>query len=260
MEPQSISLLHQEPPRQDAGTSNTAANVDQPFDKFIRCKQEIMMTDYDRVVDLNRKLHKAGLVEQYVENTEWGPVSSFLADIGTNDKDILDDGCATGAIAERISQMYPVWRSYDGVDNCSEHVVQFNDRGLPRARARIGNAVFLTDQQDASKDIALFLFVLNNLDKEDNRLALRELRRVLRPEGQLFVGLNVYLDREQAFDYVNPDVREKTGAQPTGMFYPQKDSFLKELKEAGFEVESSKEIYRDNNPLIMLFVRARAQK
>jgi hypothetical protein len=48
----------------------------------------------------------------------------------------------------------------------------FNRRGIPRARAVIGNAIDLNTQSDSSKDIVVCLFILQHLSEDDGRKAL----------------------------------------------------------------------------------------
>ena len=114
------------------------------------------MTNYEEIAEYNRKLFQ-GLVEELAENTDWEPVSKFFAEVGTKGKDILDVGCATGSLAARLAKANYRWQSYRGVDICKEYVDKYNSRGIPEAKAEVGNGTNLNTQSDCSKDVVILL-------------------------------------------------------------------------------------------------------
>ena len=69
---------------------------------------------------------------------------------------------------------------------------EFNRQYRKRnARAEIGNAVELEKFNDNSKDIVVSLIVLQELDQENSIKALRELRRVAKPNAYALIGVTV---------------------------------------------------------------------
>ncbi len=148
------------------------------------------MTRAESVQKYNKTLWKAGLVQQLVENSDENLLIKFCEDIKTDEKDMLDIGCATGAIASILATRCPGWKSYLGIDLTIEYVEAFNGRQLPAARAEIGDATCLMIES-SSKDIILCLFVLQHLSKDEGRQVLREIKRVARPSADVLIALTV---------------------------------------------------------------------
>jgi SAM-dependent methyltransferase len=150
-------------------------------------------------------------------------LESFVARIvaGLNLKDrparILDVGCGTGANLEMLAQ----FGEAEGVD-VSEDALRFcRARGL--TKVKLGAAEQLP-YEDASFDLVTALDVVEHLD--DDAAGLREMRRVLRPDGRALLFVPAFMWLWGVQDDVSNHRRRYT---------------LPELRErvraAGFEVE-----------------------
>lgn len=95
---------------------------------------------------------------------------------------VLDFGCGSGRVARYVAP------------TCAElWAVDVSPRMLELARERLGEAtnlrfarchdVGMPDVATASVDVVYSFLVLQHLEREDAFLAMRELRRVLRPDG-----------------------------------------------------------------------------
>jgi SAM-dependent methyltransferase len=103
-------------------------------------------------------------------------------------KRLLDIGVGTGrttGILRLLSE------DYVGIDY-SPVMVEVCQRNNPRADIRVGDARTLTGFDDATFDLVVWSYNgIDSLDHDDRALALRSMRRVLRPEGLvLFSTLN----------------------------------------------------------------------
>lgn len=97
-----------------------------------------------------------------------------------NPRELLDVGCGTGALAERIAS--ELHTSVTGTDQSERMAELTRHRGIPAIVADAGSLPFDTNSYDA----VLAAWMLYHV--ADLNLALSEIRRVLRPGG-LFVAV-----------------------------------------------------------------------
>src|ERR671931_528660 len=99
--------------------------------------------------------------------------------------DILDAGCGSGGMTRYLGS----FGRGTGVDLAPEALTLAKQRGLPRlARASVGAIPFL----DGSFDVVTSFDVLYHLNVDDDRGALSEIHRVLRPGGIALIRLPAF--------------------------------------------------------------------
>ncbi|MEP6922745.1 MAG: class I SAM-dependent methyltransferase [bacterium] len=129
-----------------------------------------------------------------VEETHWWFVgrrrilSSFVAQIlnqpGKKECQILDVGCGTGANLEMLAE----FGQAEGVDVSTEALDFCRARGLRSVRQ--GEAEHLP-YEDSSFDLVTGLDVVEHLD--DDLAGLKEMRRVLRPDGRVLIFVPAFM-------------------------------------------------------------------
>jgi len=160
-------------------------------------------------------------------------VTNFIRKVMNDKSDnclrILDLGCGNGAALSLVSESLSS-NIYWGIDFCSDFISIANDRNLSNCTFNHGDARSL-DFEDNFFDIVYSeRCLINILDWEEQKLALKELYRVLKPEGFYLMlenftdGLNninkarsefglkalkeayhnKYFDKKLFFDYINP--------------------------------------------------------
>jgi SAM-dependent methyltransferase len=102
----------------------------------------------------------------------------YLAPNGSHARRILDVGCGTGTMLTYLA----AFGNAEGVDIDEEAIGFCRDRGLQNVR--LGEAANLPFD-DGSFDLVTALDVVEHLD--DDVAAFREMKRVLRPGGQILV-------------------------------------------------------------------------
>jgi SAM-dependent methyltransferase len=147
-------------------------------------------------------------------------IASFLKGLFRGDQSrpaILDVGCGTGANLELLDQFGVA----EGVDVSSDALEFCRQRGLVRVRQ--GEAEKLP-YDDQTFDLVTGLDVVEHLD--DDLAGLREMHRVLRPQGRILLFVPAFMFLWGVQDDISNHRRRYT---------------LKELKqrvrEAGFELE-----------------------
>jgi SAM-dependent methyltransferase len=164
-----------------------------------------------------------------VEGTHWWfagrrrILESFLeriiADLKIKDRPprILDVGCGTGANLEMLSR----FGEAEGVDVSEDALAFCHARGLERVR--LGAAEQLP-YEDGSFDLVTALDVVEHLD--DDAAGLREMRRVLRPDGRALFFVPAFMFLWGVQDDISHHRRRYR--------LPQ---LLKTVRAAGFEIE-----------------------
>jgi ubiquinone/menaquinone biosynthesis C-methylase UbiE len=130
-------------------------------------------------------------------------------------------------------------------------VDRFNSRFTAHnATAKQGNAVNLDQFGDDSKDIVVSLFLIQDLDKGDGIKALRELRRVAKPNADALIGLTV----------------NRTHVEKVKMWRGKEvciwnwNEFMEALSNEGFKVEEVEEVPGKHLNYPRLYVWARVKK
>lgn len=142
-------------------------------------------------------------------NPTSGPGSSTLK--------ILDVGCGTGANLEMLSQ----FGEAQGVDVSAEALAFCRARGLDNVK--LGEAERLPFEENAF-NLVTGLDVVEHLD--DDLAGLKEMRRVLRPDGRALLFVPAFMFLWGVQDDISHHRRRYT-----------LDSLKQVVKQAGFEVE-----------------------
>ena len=104
---------------------------------------------------------------------------------GWQEKDVLDAGCGTGALLERLGRS----SHHVGVDLSEQAIAFCQKRNLPRViQCDIGYLPFA----DATFDAVICSSVLYHRWVPDVQATLQELRRVLKPDGLLLVNVPAF--------------------------------------------------------------------
>jgi ubiquinone/menaquinone biosynthesis C-methylase UbiE len=149
---------------------------------------------------------------------------------------VLDLGCGIGRVARYVA---PLCREIWAVD-ASETMLDYARKrlaDLPNVRFVQGAGASLPDVPSASFDVVYSMLTLQHVEREHAFLLLRELRRILKPDGRTFLTFpNLLSDTYlQAFLYYAE--HDETDNPARARFYtPEEVARL--LPPAGFEVES----------------------
>lgn len=99
------------------------------------------------------------------------------------DRDILEIGCGSGFGAVLLADLRP--RSYVGIDLMPEQIKLAERKSLAGYRFLVMDATDLKIFPDRSKDYVVVFGILHHMPEW--RMALKEIYRVLRPGGKLFI-------------------------------------------------------------------------
>jgi ubiquinone/menaquinone biosynthesis C-methylase UbiE len=149
---------------------------------------------------------------------------------------VLDLGCGIGRVARYVA---PLCREIWAVDASATMLDYARKRlaDLPNVRFVQGAGASLPDVPSESIDVAYSMLTLQHVEREHAFLLLRELRRILKPDGRAFLTFpNLLSDTYlQAFLYYAE--HDETDNPARARFYtPEEVARL--LPAAGFEVES----------------------
>ena len=145
-------------------------------------------------------------------------IQRFLHDVPHTAK-ILEVGCASGAFLKELREKgySDLW----GVDVSEAAIRLCHERGLSNARLEDAAATTFVDE---SFDVVISSDVLEHI--ENDKQALHEWQRVLKPQGKLILFVPAHPFLWSAHDVANHHIRR----------YKKKDLFLR-LKAAGFTIK-----------------------
>ena len=121
---------------------------------------------------------------------EFFTTTKYICDFLKNGDKVLDVGAGTGK--------YSIFLCDKGFDVTAVELVKKNLSTLkqkaPYIKSYLGNALNLKKFDDNSFDVCLLLGPLYHLfDKEDKIKALKEAKRVTKPNGYIFVARTIFL-------------------------------------------------------------------
>ena len=132
--------------------------------------------------------HYAGLAKTYdkrwawYDEACWDACLPLLPDL--KGKWVLDAGCGTGQITERLADEVGTWGQVVGIDVSSEMLEKAKSRVMDRRNVAIHNgSVFQVPSRDRSFDVVVCTSVLHYID--DLGPVLKEWRRVLNAGGEI---------------------------------------------------------------------------
>jgi SAM-dependent methyltransferase len=148
-------------------------------------------------------------------------LTSFVADICRRVTDrrprILDVGCGTGANLLMLSQ----FGDAEGVDISEDALAFCRERGLTNVKLGAGEKL---PYDDATFDLVTALDVVEHMD--DDLAGLREMRRVLRPDGRVLLFVPTFMFLWGVQDDVSNHRRRY-----------RLPELQRVLEQAGFEIE-----------------------
>ena len=158
-------------------------------------------------------------------------VFSYIDD--SKDHHILDLGCGEGITLERLKCLYPN-KDIVGIDLDPENIIICEQYNLP---VKFGD-LYSLDISDNCFDVVLFLEVLEHLHHPD--LALKEIKRILRPGGKIITlfpyDFNFYLARLATLKF------KEAGYDPGHLCQWTPKKVTAALKPLGFSVTSTRNI------------------
>lgn len=112
-------------------------------------------------------------------------VAGALDEIGVAPRDILDFGCGVGESLAHLQARFPNGR-LRGVDVSGESVTVARNRSGMAALLSVYDGEHLPFA-DASFDLVFTACVFHHIPSADHQRVLKEIRRVLRPDGHFFL-------------------------------------------------------------------------
>ena len=112
-------------------------------------------------------------------------IVNFIGEVG--DKEILDIGCSYGWLEKTLlEKKMKCPKKIVGIEPKNEYFHQAFRR-VPRAKFVVGSALDIPFN-DGSFDITTMLETLEHLPNKTEKIALKEIYRILRPRGELFLS------------------------------------------------------------------------
>jgi len=193
--------------------------------------------DYDRT-EIPARYDRARSFAPEVLALWMDVVASALAE--REPLDILDLGCGTGRFAEALADRFRA--DVTAVDPSHKMLVEAQrKRGSGRVRYQLGAAEQLP-LEDGSVDLVFLSMVFHHL--RDRRKAARECKRVLRPEGTLFVRTPTR-ERSYAITYFGFFPRARTLYEQR---MPRQAEVIETFERAGVRLVAQRTVQQEIAP------------
>ena len=166
----------------------------------------------------------------FIRNREVEEIIKCIQEINLrfgDDYKILDIGCGNGCLAEEIEKILP--NKIIGIDFSEELLGVAKNRNLKNVTFQQGNALQL-EFADNSFEIILTERCLINLESwENQKKALEEIKRILRPNG-IFILTEAFTDGWENLNLAREALELKPIPQPFHNNFIKKDEFLSFIK------------------------------
>jgi ubiquinone/menaquinone biosynthesis C-methylase UbiE len=150
--------------------------------------------------------------------------------INTTENKILDIGCGNGYTTEIVSNSFPK-SSFIGLDFCDDLLNIAKSRSIPNCQFQKGDVRKL-DFEDNSFDIIYTERCLINIrDWEEQKKALNEIKRVLKPHG-VFIMIECFLDGYNAYNQARTEMDLSEIKLPDVNLFFDKEKVMEEMQKS----------------------------
>jgi len=134
---------------------------------------------------------------------------------------ILEVGCSGGVLLQDLARAG--YKNIEGIDISEDAVARARGRGVFSVRKASAES---TGAADESIDVLIAADILEHIENEE--IALREWRRIMKPNGTLFIMVPAFMTLWSGHDLINEHKRRYRRAQ-----------FIEVLHRGGFAVQES---------------------
>ena len=210
-------------------------------------------------------IHGSKQWESIAGNTNPFAVATLLDRAGAAGKTVVDIGCGDGhAVARAVALIGQVWHEYVGVDAFAPALKGLcvpSGRGVEIAPLPAGLFSPPVDNSPACKaamaDIALCLFLLQDLTRTDGEKMLNDIAQLVKRSGQLLLGLTVHRDKDGSAH--RPSTALEADAPPKHQEFWAINTLRKALAARGFRIEDEIQLPTRHDGHIELYLRATAE-
>lgn len=190
--------------------------------------EKLILEHYRKQAELHGKEASSTMPDNIVREKEQALILSFIRIIGRSSTSILDIGCGNGFTVGHLLKQMPD-NIYTGLDFTPELIDIANDRNI-KAKFLQGSIKETAFEDDAFDLIYTERCLINILDWDEQKKALKEIHRILKPNGHFLMiecfndgqhnynkarrelGLdeippayhNLYFNKRELFDFVKP--------------------------------------------------------
>ena len=192
--------------------------------------------------------------DRYFLDSARGEAVRLIKHCGLSSSDrVLDIGCGAGRPALGLLAVVGAVRGYEGIDvdryaiDWCQHWItpdhpafRFTHLDIQNDRYNRAGRVHLNDQfrfdfPDGCFDVICLYSVITHMRAADTQVYLRELRRLLAPQGAVF--LTAYLERDVPDVSINPTGYRDQTDQPLHRVRLSRDFFERLLADSGLAIE-----------------------
>jgi ubiquinone/menaquinone biosynthesis C-methylase UbiE len=156
--------------------------------------EELIKNHYKKEAEIFGASAQSTMEDEIIRNKEIAAISHFIKAVKTNKKDlsVLDLGCGNGCTIEQIHNQFPE-HTYYGLDFSEELLSIAEKRNLSKSKFMHGDARKMTFSDNFFDVIYTERCIINILDWEEQKKALHEIWRILKPNGY-YLMIECFLD------------------------------------------------------------------
>ncbi len=180
----------------------------------------------------------------------------WMVDEGSS---IIDFGCGNGKLLIRCSAKGAekgtgIDISSEGIDKAEKIAEKTGSNG--RMDFVVGGKEILQDLQENEFDGGILSNIIDNLLPEDSKEVLKELNRIIEPDGKIFLKLNDHIDPDQMDEWNAKNINGSLYKEEGGLYlWNLTDEEVKNILNEHFKIEKRVDVELEGQTNRLYYLR-----
>lgn len=199
--------------------------------------------NYDNTIKFWDNIFSKSTLKKLNQPLPYPEIEKSIEWISKNSQSIIDYGCGNGTLLIRsyfygVEQGLGIDISSNAVDSANKLIEKNNIDGFIVEK---GNHLKLQDIQSNMFESAILSNVIDNVLPEDGEFIIKEINRILAPDGKIFIKLNDFIEKQDIKndrDRFEEELQTDFYIEPSGLYLHNfSDEKFEKLIKPFFEIK-----------------------